>query len=234
LNYAPLSTTRPVVSAASLRGPSFEEFSLSPARGTSASQTDLPRDSKDPTPKGLERSSSQERVLDVVAHLLESEGYAKLQLVSVAQGAHMSLETIYKSFPSRDELIVAAVERWMDENVYKPLCAEPIEHLPVLDLLVDLFRRIFEPWMRHPRMLEAYVLASLTSPGRRLFAQGEAAVLPSFKSILSELEPSFVDDVLLILFHVNHSVVTSVASGTLDIKEVLPTFQRTLQRLLHS
>ena len=182
--------------------------------------------------RGLERSSSQERVLDVVAQILESEGYAKLQLVGVAQEAHVSLETIYKNFPSRDELIVAAVERWMDENVYKPLCAEPLEHLPVLDLLVDLFRRIFEPWMRHPLMLEAYVFASLTSPGRRLFPQGEAAILPLFKSILSELEASFVDDLLMILFHVNHSVVTSVASGTLNIKEVLPTFQRTLRRLL--
>jgi TetR/AcrR family transcriptional regulator, cholesterol catabolism regulator len=185
-------------------------------------------------PRKLEQSSSQNRVLHVVAQLLELDGYAKLQLATVAQEAHVSLETISKSFPSRDELIVAAIERWMDEHVYKQLHADLFQHGPMLDLLVELFRRVFEPWMRHPPMLEAYVFASLTSPGRRLFSQGEAAVLPLLQSIVSELEPSFVDDFLMILFHVNHSVVTSVASGTLEITDVLPTFERTLERLLDS
>lgn len=185
-------------------------------------------------PRELKRSSSQDRVLDVVVQLLESDGYAKLQLANVAQEAHVSLETIYKSFPSRDELIVAAIERWMDKNVYNQLHTDLLQRKPILDLLVELFRRIFEPWTRHPRMLEAFVLASLTRPGRRLFSQGEAVVHPLLRSILSELDPSFVNDFLMILFHVNHSVVTSVAAGTLEITDVLPTFQRTLERLLGS
>ena len=48
-------------------------------------------------------------------------GFDKWQLRDVAEIAKVSLATIYKHFPSRDDLIVATVERWMDEHVYKPI-----------------------------------------------------------------------------------------------------------------
>ncbi len=56
-------------------------------------------------------------ILDVVAEQLSSAGYDGLQLRNVARAARVSLSTVYKHFPSRDDLVIAAVERWMAENV---------------------------------------------------------------------------------------------------------------------
>ena len=64
-------------------------------------------------------------ILDVVAALLESNGYDGWQLDDVAENARVSLATIYKHFPSRGELIVAALERWMEIHAYGPLRAVP-------------------------------------------------------------------------------------------------------------
>jgi AcrR family transcriptional regulator len=65
--------------------------------------------------------SDPEDILDEVIGLLEERGYDGWQLRDVAERAHASLSTIYKHFPSREELIVAAVERWMNEHVYQTI-----------------------------------------------------------------------------------------------------------------
>jgi AcrR family transcriptional regulator len=173
---------------------------------------------------------ARDRALSVVLPLLESEGYDKIQLVDVAEKARMSLATIYKYFPSRDELLVAAVERWMDENAYQ---FPPLRDEPIFDALMRVYRKIFEPWEEHPRMLEAYVRARASGHGSRLLAHGEAAVTPVTREIMSGLDPTFAEDLGMIIMHVNFSVYTHVASGQMKISEILPTFERTLSRLLN-
>jgi AcrR family transcriptional regulator len=162
--------------------------------------------------------------------LLESEGYDKIQLAEVAEKARMSLATIYKYFPSRDELLVAAVERWMDENAYQ---FPPLRDEPIFEALMRIYRKIFEPWEEHPRMLEAYVRARATAHGSRLLEHGEAAVVPVLSAILGGLDPAFAEDLSMIITHVNYSVYTHVASGQMKVSEILPTFERTLSRLLN-
>jgi AcrR family transcriptional regulator len=59
---------------------------------------------------------SPETTADVVVDLLESEGYEAVEVRTVARRARISLATMYELFATRDELILLAVERWMQEN----------------------------------------------------------------------------------------------------------------------
>ena len=52
-------------------------------------------------------------IVAVVQELLETGGYDAVQLREVARRARVSLATIYRLFPTRDELIVISLERWM-------------------------------------------------------------------------------------------------------------------------
>ncbi|BEK87505.1 TetR/AcrR family transcriptional regulator [Nocardia seriolae] len=65
------------------------------------------------------------RILHEVRTLLESDGYDAVQLREVARRARVSLTTIYKLFPTRDELLISAIERWMEENTYLPMEPPP-------------------------------------------------------------------------------------------------------------
>jgi AcrR family transcriptional regulator len=60
-------------------------------------------------------------IVDVVVDLLESEGYDAVQVRTVARRARISLATMYKLFGTRDELIVTALERWLDAHAYAAL-----------------------------------------------------------------------------------------------------------------
>jgi AcrR family transcriptional regulator len=57
-------------------------------------------------------------VIDAVVDTLVSDGYEAVQVHTVARRARTSLRTIYEHFAGRDELIVAAMERWMASNAY--------------------------------------------------------------------------------------------------------------------
>ena len=87
-----------------------------------------------------------ERILGSIVQILETRGYDAVQLREVARRSHTSLTTIYRRYANRDELIVAALQCWMDEHRYAPLLRQ--SHDPDESLyagLMRVFRTIFQP-----------------------------------------------------------------------------------------
>jgi AcrR family transcriptional regulator len=176
------------------------------------------------------RTDPTDNILDVVVDLLEANGYDGWQLRDVAERARASLATIYKHFPSRDELIVAAVERWMQDNIYQSI-GEYHEGASVFDVLDQLFRAIFEPWERHPRMLQVFVQACATTGDARLRTQGVAAVEPLRQAFLNELDPTYAEDLDMILTNVTQGALKRYGKGEIAVTDILTALQRTLYRL---
>jgi AcrR family transcriptional regulator len=61
----------------------------------------------------------------------------------------VSLATIYNLFGTRDQLIVAAVQRWLDVNAYEVMSPPQSGETPY-ETLVRVLRTVFEPWERRP------------------------------------------------------------------------------------
>ena len=59
---------------------------------------------------------ARDRILDTVIEILETDGYEGVQLREVARRSRTSLATIYKRYATREELILAALACWMEEN----------------------------------------------------------------------------------------------------------------------
>ena len=169
-------------------------------------------------------------IVSVVQDLLESGGYDAVQLREVARRAHVSLATIYRLFPTRDELIVTAIERWMSTYSYAQL-ATPPDGESVYDGLMRGLRHVFEPWERNPRMLEAYHRARTGPGGRRLDRQGMRAVMPNADAVLQNADPVYRDDITLILKNMAYAVIGRFAAGAIDITAILPTLERAVFRL---
>jgi TetR/AcrR family transcriptional regulator, cholesterol catabolism regulator len=173
--------------------------------------------------------SSPNVILDVVIELLEDCGYDGWALKDVAERAHASLATIYKQFPSRDDLIIAAVERWMEANVYRPI-HEPEANQTVFDALAILFRTIFEPWEQHPNMLQVFVRASAANGGDRLRTQGQAAMEP-LQSAFGAVDRALMNDVNMILTNVVEGALNRYVNGKIAITEILDNLERTVSLL---
>ncbi|MFD3704438.1 TetR family transcriptional regulator [Nocardia sp. NPDC058658] len=170
------------------------------------------------------------KITETTLSLLESEGYDAVQLRRVAGVAHVSLTTVYKLYPTRDELVLAAVAQWMATNTYTEL-DPPRPGESLADVLNRVTRYVFEPWERHPRMLAAYSHARSGPGGHRLDAQGFAAVLPAVSTMFARLDAEYAADLALVLTNMVYALLARFAHGDLEITEILPALERTIARL---
>ncbi len=194
-----------------------------PGRGRRRSRPILgPWQATGPTPAAA--------IIAVVLDLLRTEGYDAVQLREVAGRAHVSLATIYRLFGSRDDLLLAALEVWREDNVYLGLeIGEPDESL--YDGLMRVFRHIFEPWEREPHLLEAFHRVLAGPKGDALAADGTVVVRPVVRALFDSEDAAYVDDVTLILEHVVYGAVGRFVDGKLDVTGILPVIERTVDRL---
>jgi len=175
---------------------------------------------------------SLDPILEVVVDILETGGYDAVQLREVARRARTSLATIYKRYPTRDALILAALERWMDEHRYASLTTQqPGPDESIYDGLMRVFRTIFEPWERHPDMLRAYYRARSAPGGQRLVSRGVDAVVPAAMAVLGEADPDLVADLPPIVSNLAYGLVARFTAGEIAITEILSTLDRALFRL---
>ena len=172
-------------------------------------------------------------IIEIVVDLLDTEGYEAVQLREVARRARVSLATIYKRYATRDELIVAALEWWMETNRYAGLAAPTTftSGSSVYSDLMNMFRTIFEPWEQHPLMLRSYFRARSGPGGKRLIQRGLDAVLPVARAALAQLDPEFAQDLELILTGVVFGFLGRFTEGEIDVTEIVPGIERAVFRL---
>jgi AcrR family transcriptional regulator len=173
---------------------------------------------------------ARDRILDIVVEILETEGYEAVQLREVARRSRTSLSTIYKRYPTRDGLILAAVESWMDEHRYAPLAQQ--HHDPgqsIYDGLMRVLRTIFEPWERHPEMLKAYHRSRAATGREILLHRGLDMVVPAAMEVLDGVDQDFVADVDTVLSSLVYGLSGRFAAGEIAITDILPTVERTIR-----
>ncbi|WP_374024357.1 TetR family transcriptional regulator [Mycobacterium sp. HNNTM2301] len=165
-------------------------------------------------------------LVDIVVELIDTQGYEAVQLREVARRARMSLTTIYKRYPTRDELIVAALRWWMDTHRYAAVAAHSVEGESLYDGLMWIFRAIFEPWEKHPRMLQAYVRAQAGPGGDELTQHGFDVVVPAARSVMRGCDERFAEDLSRILTGVVYGALGQFASASIEITDIVPTIER--------
>lgn len=174
-----------------------------------------------------EANTPNGRILDVVVEIIEMDGYDAVQLREVARRSRTSLATIYKHYANRDELVLAALETWMDENRYsrveRPgrLSGESLH-----DGLVRLFRAIFEPWEKHPAMLAAFYRARSGPSGERLLHRGLDVVVPVGMDVFAGVDDGFVADFDATMSSLVYGLLGRFVGGEIDITDIVPTLER--------
>lgn len=167
-------------------------------------------------------------IIAIVVELLDTQGYEAVQLREVARRARVSLATIYKRYATRDELIVAALDWWMDANRYAnlPSPAHGVAGESLYEGLMQVLRTIFEPWERHPMMLRSYFRARSGPGGDRLIQRGVDAVVPVAKSILAQVDSGYAQDLELILTGVIFGFLARFTQGEIEVTEIVPGLER--------
>ncbi|MCK0173447.1 TetR family transcriptional regulator [Mycolicibacterium sp. F2034L] len=168
-------------------------------------------------------------ILAVVVEILETDGYDAVQLREVARRARTSLATIYKRHATRDDLIVAALQKWMDDNRYSGLAeAEPVAGESLYTGMVRMLRALFEPWERNPGMLTAFFRARSSPNGQLLFRRGLDIVAPTGLAVLGDVDEAFIRDLDTVLSNVVFGLLGRFAIGEIAVTDIVPALDRTV------
>jgi len=98
--------------------------------------------------------------------------------------------------------------------------------------LCAVMHGIFEPWLDHQRMLEAFVRATERNGGDELAEQGAVAVTPLIMaSFDDDADPREVEEILTIVRHVVSGLMADYAHGVMRAEEILPDLDMTVRRL---
>ena len=174
--------------------------------------------------------AQRDRILDIVVELLETEGYDAVQLREVARRARTSLATIYKRYSTRDELILAALDSWMDEHRYSGLDHQAPEsgesRLRRHDALCCAPSS--SRGSSIPRCSRRSSARGPHRADRRLFRRGLDITVPAFMQVLADVDDAFVRDLETILSTVIYGLLGRFAAGEIEITDILPSLDRTV------
>ncbi|TCN52260.1 TetR family transcriptional regulator [Rhodococcus sp. SMB37] len=200
---------------------------------TDATITRLPSEDKnifgmENTVVTADADPTRDRLLDTVVDLLDNEGYDAVQLREVARRARTSLTTIYKRYSTREELILAAIEHWMQANHSGIVMRSRDPDEPLHPAMMRVIRAIFEPWEKHPAMLFAYFRVRAAPGGASLTVRGFDPVVPIGMAVLSDVDPEFVTELETILSSLVYGLVGRCREGLIPITDIVPTIDRTV------
>jgi hypothetical protein len=83
-------------------------------------------------------------------------------------------------------------------------------------------------------MLKAYFRARSGHGGQKLIRRGFDAVVPAVMEVLADAEPGFVRDMDAIVTNVVYGLLGRFAAGEIEITEIVPSLDRTVQYLTTS
>lgn len=128
-----------------------------------------------PGPPRQKRSqAAMERILEAAQQLIAEEGIAGFTLNAVAARAGVAVGTVYQRFANKEDLLVSAQQRWLDEVVrtqreqFLPAAAQQPDFVRAVSLYAEQLAALFRG---HACLVREFVVYAAAIPALREAAQ---------------------------------------------------------------
>jgi TetR/AcrR family transcriptional regulator, cholesterol catabolism regulator len=150
--------------------------------------------------------NKRSRILETAIELAEKGGFDNVRLRDVAAQAEVALGTLYKRFPSKESILVAALELEA-EKLEKRMMKKAAEGETELDRVINFFDQVTKQLFRKPNLGRA-ILRALTSGDAELTSQVAAfhqrmtnMIVASMRgSVAGDLVPESTNQELMVAF----------------------------------
>ena len=124
---------------------------------------------------------TRELILGALVELLQEGDTDDISVPDVARKAGVSLRTVYRYFPSRDELLVSGAD-WIYGRLFADARAEE-----TIDDLPESSRFAFQRWGDHPELARAL---AVTRAGRQVRRHRRVQRFAEFERVVAEAAPA--------------------------------------------
>ena len=125
------------------------------------------------------------RIEQAVLDIFSEREFHRVGLIEVARGANVSLQTIYKYYGSKEALLFASLDTWMDK-----LAVRMIDHLQGLEDYKEKFRKVF--WVsldffeRNPKVMQLVMSSVYLNTWRKQETFQNPELFGTFIRVLGE------------------------------------------------
>jgi AcrR family transcriptional regulator len=197
---------------------------------------DTPTEREDGTPArtaALETAARRERMVAAAVELATAGGYEAVQMRDVAARAEVALGTLYRHYPSKDHLLLAALTE-QAVGLRERIAQRPPDGTDPATRTADVLRRASRALARRPQLTAALVTA-LTAP-----EPDTADAKHEVEAVLHGIITSAVDGATLAdaagtvrtLGYVWLAVLSAWVGGTLDEHEMADDLETAARLLL--
>lgn len=186
-----------------------------------------------PSERDLETAARRERMVAAAVELAAAGGYDAVQMRDVAARAEVALGTLYRHYPSKDHLLLAALGE-QARALRDRMAQRPPEGVNAAQRTADVLRRASRALARRPELTAALVTAlSSPEPDTAPFKHEVETVLRAI--ITTALDNAAVKDpegVVGTLGYVWLAVLSAWVSGTLDTEQMSEDLETAARLLL--
>ena len=181
----------------------------------------------------LETAARRERMIAAAVELATAGGYEAVQMRDVAARAEVALATLYRHYPSKDHLLLAALTE-QAEGLRDRIAQRPPDGLDAAARTSDVLRRASRALARRPQLTAALVTA-LTAPEPDTLEAKHGVEIVLHAIITGAVDGTTLSDtdgVVRTLGYVWLAVLSAWVGGTLDEHEMADDLETAARLLL--
>jgi len=181
----------------------------------------------------LETAARRERMVAAAVELATDGGYDAVQMRDVAARAEVALGTLYRHYPSKDHLLLAALTE-QAEGLRDRIAQRPPDGLDAAARTSDVLRRASRALARRPQLTAALVTA-LTAPEPDTLEAKHGVEIVLHAIITGAVDGTTLSDtdgVVRTLGYVWLAVLSAWVGGSLDEHEMADDLETAARLLL--
>lgn len=170
------------------------------------------------------------RIVESALHLLETQDYDRIQIRDVAEDAGVALGTLYRYFPSKEQLFAEALLVWTNSFETAVRGRRASAETPQERLLVTL-RRACRAFERHPQFFRLITTLEVSTdpPTVELFRAHSQRFHEVVLAALHDLDPDDARDIATVMASVLGSQLRALTLGLISMRAALEQLERAVR-----
>jgi TetR/AcrR family transcriptional regulator, cholesterol catabolism regulator len=178
------------------------------------------------------RAARRERIVRTAFDLLVESDYDAIQMRDIAESSEVALATLYRYFPSKEQLFAAVQLEWV-ERLHRRVAQRPLRGGSNLDRLLDVIHRSILAFRKKPQFYRVLLLLEATKDpiARDLYESMQQATTATYLEALVGIDQDTAEGLLTAALAILGAEMRAWALGKRSLEEAENNIEESLRLL---
>jgi AcrR family transcriptional regulator len=178
------------------------------------------------------RAARRERIIGTAFDLLVESDYDAIQMRDIAESADVALATLYRYFPSKEQLFAAVQLEWV-ERLHRRVAQRPLRGGSNLDRLLDVIHRSILAFRKKPQFYRLLLVLEATKDpiARELYESMQEATTATYLEAMVEIDEETAEGLLTAALAILGAEMRAWALGKRSLEDAERNIEASLRLL---